>query len=87
MLYPVFAVSAGYGLYAVWEKAAGSFKPAVAILGALAFLIMLMGVLRLDFLLLKNDTRLQAASWIRAHVPKGAKIIVLARLARLPERG
>ena len=84
MLYPVFAVSAGYGLYAVWEKAAGSFKPAVAILGALAFLIMLMGVLRLDFLLLKNDTRLQAASWIRAHVPKGAKIIVLARLARLP---
>ncbi len=84
MLYPVFALTAGYGLYTIWERARNGFKPLVVILGMGAFLVMGATIMKFDILLWKNDSRIQALQWVERSVPSGTKIIMLARLTRIP---
>ncbi|MBI4059672.1 glycosyltransferase family 39 protein [Candidatus Giovannonibacteria bacterium] len=84
MLYPILALGAGWGLYRLYLSSAPKFKPAVLALGALSFLFMLAVSLRLDFILLKNDTRLEAIRWVKINVPERSKVVVLASLTHLP---
>jgi len=82
-LYPLFALIAGYGLYNLWLKMRNKNRRLIAILGGAGFVLMLAGAIKLDFLILKNDTRLQARQWIEANLPEQTKIIVAAPLTRL----
>ncbi|MDP3729378.1 MAG: glycosyltransferase family 39 protein [bacterium] len=82
MLYPLFALAAGYGLSMLWERAA-RFKSLVLVFGVIVFGTMLVTIMRFDALLLKNDTRIQALQWIETNIPAGTKIAVLAPLMRI----
>ncbi|MDO8584867.1 MAG: glycosyltransferase family 39 protein [bacterium] len=84
MLYPLFALVAGYGMHeaTMWIAARSRFLAYG--LGVVVFGTMAAGVLRFDSLLLKNDTRVQAAEWTAANVPAGEKVVTFARLMRIP---
>ncbi|MDP3784933.1 MAG: glycosyltransferase family 39 protein [bacterium] len=84
MLYPIFALAAGYGLYALYSSTGLKLRPAVLGLGVLSFLFLLLVAIRFDLILLKNDTRFQALEWVRANLAPGSKIAVLASLTHLP---
>ncbi|HEY4504707.1 MAG TPA: glycosyltransferase family 39 protein [Candidatus Paceibacterota bacterium] len=73
MLYPLFAIIGGYGLSRMNKNIA------YVLLG-----VMLVISLRFDQLLIKNDTRIQTRQWIFENVESGSKVVVLARLTRLP---
>ena len=84
MLYPIFALAAGYGLYALYSSTDLKLRPAVLGLGVLSFLFLLLVAIRFDLVLLKNDTRFQALEWVKTNLPPGSKIAVLASLTHLP---
>ena len=82
-MFPIFSLLAGYGLFKLW----GTFprlRKAVAALGAVSMLFIFASSIKLDIVLLRNDTRIQARRWIERHVPEGTKVVVLAPLTRLP---
>lgn len=81
-LYPLLALLAGYGMCAAWRYAI-KMKSAIILINALSFAIMLLAAFQLDRVLLQNDTRIQARSWIEKNIPQGETIIVLAPLTRL----
>lgn len=82
-LYPLFAIIAGYGLYNLWLKMKNKNRRLIMVLSGAGFALMLFSAIKLDFLVLKNDTRLQARRWIEANLPSQTKIIVASPLARL----
>lgn len=87
MLYPLFALVAGYGLAESVSRIAYRVSYGATLgygLGIVAFGTMAAGVLRFDALLIKNDTRAQAAQWIERYVPNGEKVVAFARLLRIP---
>ncbi len=86
MLYPIFAVTAGYGLAMAYERIRRRSILFAGGLVCLVFLSMAVLVIKLDFLFLIGDTRIQARQWINASVPENSKIMVMARLMRLPSR-
>lgn len=84
LLYPLFAIVAGYGLWIVGGALFARSRFAAYALGAAVFGVSALGVVRLDALLLKNDTRVQAADWISENVSAGEKVVAFARLLRVP---
>ncbi len=84
MLYPLFALVAGMAMYAAvtWIGARSRFLAYG--LGVVVFGTMAAGVVQLDALLLKNDTRVQAAKWVAVNVPQDKKVVAFARLMRIP---
>ena len=80
-LFPLFALLAGYGLSTILEKL--NRNSIMLGFGILTMIVMLAHSIRLDYVLLKNDTRTQARQWIEKNLREGSKIIVLAPLTRL----
>lgn len=81
-LYPFLAISAGYGLAQVFERlSVRSWR--LALLSVVCVLLVI-PILRFDYLLLKNDTRVQTIAWVKNNLPDGVKVAVLAPLMRLP---
>lgn len=80
--YPLLALLAGYGMYAAW-KCATKIKSVIIFIHMLSFAIMLLAAFQLNHVLLQNDTRAQARSWIEKNIPQGEKIVALAPLTRL----
>lgn len=82
-IYPFLAVIAGYGL----TEFLNIFKERKKIgyvMAVLAFLPLLVNVFSFDYLLVKNDTRVQALHWINQNISEKTKILVLAPGLRLP---
>lgn len=84
MLYPVFAVTGGYGAYKLWKITPIKFRHYAFSAIALAFIFMGANTIRFDYLLIKNDTRIQALKWANTNIPERSKIVILAPLTRLP---
>lgn len=80
-LYPLLAMSAGYGLYQTLKRFPVKFMRVFFLSAVCIFLVI--PIARFNYLLYKNDTRVQAIAWIQAHIPKHAKIAVLSPLMRL----
>lgn len=85
MLYPVFALLAGYGLMRMYTLLAARVRWLARAVVLLVVLQMAASAVALDARLIRNDTRLRARQWVEAHVPHGAKIAVLSSLVRLPK--
>ncbi|MBI5221639.1 MAG: glycosyltransferase family 39 protein [Candidatus Magasanikbacteria bacterium] len=85
MLYPVFAITAGYGFYYFHEKLL-LLMPKLFVYGLTfsIFFFMLFVSLKLDYLLAKADTRVQASEWINAELPADARLITFAPFMKLP---
>ncbi len=84
MLYPLFALVAGFGIYNLYSSdklkslRLNTILPGVLILGLLA------SALIFDTLLIKNDTRASAEAWANKNIEEGARVITIVRLFRLP---
>ncbi len=82
MLYPIFALIAGYGFAMLWERYRVQrwFWPATAV----GILIMASMIGRFDWLVLKNDTRIRMLDIAESVISAGDKVMVLAQGVRLP---
>lgn len=81
-LYPLLAISAGYGLTFVLDRLINKLLRVLFVGIVCVFLII--PILRFDYLLIKNDTRVQAINWAMTEIPLETKVVVLAPLMRLP---
>lgn len=84
MLYPIFAITAGYGIQKLWEISPAKIKPFIFSAVLITFVFMVANTLKFDYLLIKNDTRKQVLDWVILNIPEGSKIVVIAPLTRLP---
>lgn len=75
MLYPLLALLAGAGLARAAQR---------KLLVGATFALLLFPVLRYDFLLVKNDTRIRAMAFLKQELPADARVMVLAAHLRLP---
>ncbi len=78
-LFPIIAILAGYGLYSTIQPAPNRIFVACFIL---ILLIPLATSLRLDWLVLKNDSRIQVRKWAESNLQPNTKIMVYADMAR-----
>jgi len=78
-VFPVLAILAGYGLYSTTE-----LLPRKAfVVGFISLLLIPLAVsLRLDWLVLKNDSRIQARKWAESNLQTNTKIMVYAEMTR-----
>ncbi|HEY9582919.1 MAG TPA: glycosyltransferase family 39 protein [Candidatus Paceibacterota bacterium] len=74
MLYPIFALLAGYGLSQIKSK--------ILIISVFVFSGIM--VLRYDQLLLKGDTRTQALEWISKYVSPRTRVVTMVDKLRVP---
>ncbi len=84
MLFPLFAITAGYGLFTLWKKISVKLRFLVVGLGIISFIFSIAMVAKFDWLLLRNDTRIQAINWFKSSVPTGSKAAILVRSMRMP---
>ena len=84
MLYPLFAITAGYGIQKLWEISPAKTKPFIFSAVFVTFVFMGANTLKFDYLLIKNDTRKQVLDWAILNIPEGSKIVVAAPLTRFP---
>ncbi|OGY64294.1 MAG: hypothetical protein A3I89_01225 [Candidatus Harrisonbacteria bacterium RIFCSPLOWO2_02_FULL_41_11] len=80
-LFPLLAIMAAYGALEVYKRFTGR------IFTALLILILAMPAvfsLRLSYLLYQNDSRNHLIEWVETNIPASSKILVYARLTRLP---
>ncbi len=84
MLFPLFAITAGYGLFELWKKIGVKLRFLVMGLGVISFIFSIAMVAKFDWLLLKNDTRISAINWFQSSIPKGSKVAILVRYMRMP---
>ncbi len=83
ILYPLFVTLAGYGFVRVLRFLAKYSR--LCAIGFSSILIILQGfvIIKFDYLLVKNDTRIQARLWVEEYIPDKSKILVLTPLLRL----
>ncbi len=79
---PLFALVSGYGAAAVWHRLK-NLRFIRITLFSITLVGMVIPTIRVDTLLLKNDTRAQAREWMESNLPQGAKILVLSPQTRL----
>ncbi len=84
MLLPLLAVTAGYGLLELWKKINLTLKFLVIGLGIISFGFSMAMIVKFDWLLLKNDTRIQTIKWFESSIPKGSKAAILVSSMRMP---
>jgi len=80
-LFPILAIMAAYGVGEVYKRVNSR------IFTILLILILTMPAvfsLRLSYLLYKNDSRNHLIEWVKSNIPSSSKILVYARLTRLP---
>ena len=80
-LFPLLAILAGFGVSIVYEKWRGPIGAGVL---TLAFVVPSASAISLSNLAIKDDSRSAAREWGLQHSPENAKVIVEARLLRLP---
>lgn len=77
MIMPLLALTAGFGAFSLFYK----FNPKFRFLpGALIFfslIFMLIMIFKFDFILLKNDSRIQAIKWFNSNISENSKVAVL----------
>ena len=79
--FPLLALMAGYGWHAAFILIqSSSLRFALFIL----LMIPVATSVQFDMLAVKNDSRIQAIRWLEKSLPANSKIIVSARLTRLP---
>ena len=76
----MLSLSAGYIVVLVERLHKKGVMTALIVLSA----VPLVSALQFSHLVLQNDTRTEARNWIETHVPSGAKVLVFARLTRIP---
>lgn len=80
-LFPLLALLAAYGVGEIYKKINNRiFIPLLILILALPAVFSL----RLSYLLYKNDSRNHLIEWTEANIPYSSKILVYARLTRLP---
>jgi hypothetical protein len=84
MLLPLLAITAGYGLSELWQKINIKLRFLVLGLGIISFVFSMAMILKFDWLVLKNDTRIQAINWFESSIPEGSKVAVLVSSMRIP---
>ncbi len=84
MLLPLLALTAGGGLFELWKKIGMNFKFLIGGLGIILFIFPIGMIIKFDWLLLKNDDRIQAIKWFESSIPKDSKVAVLVSFARIP---
>ncbi|MDO8430307.1 MAG: glycosyltransferase family 39 protein [bacterium] len=80
-LFPLLAIMSAYGFTEVYKRISGRF-PSFFLMLILA--LPLIFSLRLSYLMYQNDSRNHLINWIKDNIPTNSKILVYARLARLP---
>jgi hypothetical protein len=81
-IYPFLAIVAGYGL-SEFLNIFYQRKSVVNIAIVLVFLPLVVNAVLYNYLLVKNDTRVQALEWINENIPEKSKILVLVPAMRL----
>lgn len=79
--FPIISIFAGYGLYVIGKKISNK-----AIAKALVIIILLIPLttsIRLEWLILRNDSRIQAREWVEKNIEAGSKILIYAEMTRL----
>ena len=84
MLYPIFAITAGYGAYKLLKLNSFKARFCATIAVSTAFIFMGANTIKFDYLLIKNDTRKQVLDWAIKNLPEESKIVVAAPLTRFP---
>ena len=79
-LFPILSLLAGYGF---WESYTSTNRKILKIIIASLILIPLVTILRFDWLVLKNDSRMQSRQWIETNLPEQSRILAYAELTRL----
>ena len=79
-LFPVIAILAGYGLYMSVSFAPKKFWGLIFVL---VFFVPLSTAVKLDWLTIKDDSRMQARNWIEENIPDNTKILVYAEMTRI----
>ena len=84
ILYPLFTTIAGYGFAMVVKYGLKYSRQLTYFL--IGILVILQGffMIKFDYLLAIDDTRVQAREWIEENIPEKSKIVVLTSLMRLP---
>lgn len=83
VVYPLVAMVAGYGLATVYGWIAARNTRIARVIYVTVVVFLIIPVARFDYLLYKNDTRVQAIDWTEANIPAGSKVVVFAPLMRL----
>src|SRR3989338_311499 len=81
-LFPLLAIMAGYGAVEAYKRIGGSRVLTALLVISLALPAIFS--LKLSYLLYRNDSRTYLIEWVKSNVPAGSKILVYARLTRLP---
>jgi hypothetical protein len=83
VIYPFIAVIAGYGFVIFYEYIFVRNKRIAQVLCVIMVLGLSIPIIRFDYLLYKNDTRVQVIHWIEQQLPMGSKIMVAVPLMRV----
>lgn len=80
MLYPLLAILAGIGFFWLYDWLYRRSKKMAFIVAGLVLSALLIIIFRYDFLVIKNDTRVQAKNWLAENISPGAKIAIAVPL-------
>ncbi len=81
-LFPLLAIMSAYGAGEFYKRASGNRILVVFLIAVLA--IPAVFSVRLSYLLYQNDSRNHLIEWVKSNLSAGSKILVYARLMRLP---
>lgn len=79
-LFPILSIFAGYGLYIISKKIPNRNIAKIFII--IVLLIPLVTSVRLEWLIIKNDSRIQVREWAELNIKAGSKILVYAEMTR-----
>jgi len=79
-LFPIISIFAGYGLYILAKKIQNKTTAKIFIIVVL--LVPFATSIRLEWLILRNDSRIQVREWVAENIKANSKIMVYAELTR-----
>jgi len=80
-LFLILSIFAGYGLYIIGKKIPN--KTIAKVFIVIVLLIPFVTSIRLEWLILRNDSRIQAIEWVEANINAGSKILLYAEMTRI----
>ncbi len=84
ILYPLFVTIAGYGFVTTVKYSLKYSRPITYFFVGGLVALQAFFIIKFEYLLVIDDTRVQAREWVEEHIPEKSKIVVLASLMRLP---
>jgi len=79
-LFPIISIFAGYGLYMLAKKIPN--KTTAKIFIVIVLLVPFLTSIRLERLILRNDSRIQVKEWVEENIEANSKMVVYAELTR-----